>query len=130
MSWRLARGLDRLRSQVNNKHPNRAKHSDGTIGDRKHASRASDHNPVGGIVHALDLTHDPNKGCDVHAMAERLRASRDARISYIISNKRIFSSTNQPFTWRKYSGSNPHSKHVHISIRRNPHADNTGEWKI
>ena len=130
MSWRLARGLDRLRSQVNTRHPNRAKHSDGTIGDRKHAARASDHNPVGGIVHALDLTHDPGRGFDVHALAEKLRSSRDQRISYIISNKRIFSSTKSPFEWRRYTGSNPHSKHMHISIRRNPHADNNKEWTV
>lgn len=130
MSWRLARGLDKLRSQVNAKHPNRGKSSDGTIGDRKHASRASDHNPVGGIVHALDLTHDPGKGFDVHDLAERLRRSKDARISYVISNRRIFSSVKSPFTWRVYSGSNPHSKHMHISIRRAPHADSTKEWTV
>lgn len=130
MSWRLARGLDKLRSQVNTKHPNRSKSSDGTIGDRKHAARASDHNPVNGIVHALDLTHDPGKGFDVHFLAERLRLSKDPRISYVISNKRIFSSTKSPYVWRAYTGSNPHSKHMHISIRRNPHADGTKEWSV
>ena len=129
MSWRLARGLDRLRSQANTKAPNRSKASDGTIGDRKHASRASDHNPRNGIVHALDLTHDPGKGMDTWAMAERLRVSKDARISYVISNRRIFSSS-KGFSWRNYTGSNPHSKHVHISIRGNPHADNTKDWSI
>lgn len=130
MSWRLARGLDRLRAQVNARHPSRSKASDGTIGDRAHASRASDHNPVGGIVHALDLTNDPGKGFDAHALAEKIRASRDPRISYVISNRRIFSSTKSPFQWRRYTGSNPHSKHIHISIRRNPHADNTKDWSL
>ena len=130
MSWRLARGLDKLRSQVNAKHPNRSKASDGTIGDAAHSSRASDHNPRSGIVHALDLTHDPGKGFDSYAFAERLRVNKDPRISYVISNSRIFSSTNTPWTWRKYTGSNPHSKHVHVSIRSNPHADNTKDWAI
>ena len=130
MSWRLARGRHKLRSQVNAKYPNRSRSSDGTIGDRAHASRASDHNPSGGIVHALDLTHSPDKGFDVHALMERLRASRDARISYLISNKRIYSSTKQPWVWRRYTGSNPHSKHAHVSIRRNPHADNTKDWAV
>lgn len=130
MSWRLARGLDKLRAQVNTKHPNRAKSADGTIGDRAHSLRASDHNPHNGIVHAWDVTHSPRTGFDAHAFAERLRASKDPRISYVISNKRIFSSTNQPFTWRKYGGSNPHSGHTHISIRRNPHADNNKEWSV
>lgn len=63
-------------------------------------------------------------------MAEKLRTSKDPRISYVISNKRIFSSTKSPWTWRAYTGSNPHSKHVHVSIRRNPHADSTKEWSI
>ena len=130
MSWRLARGLEKLRSQVNIRHPNRNKRSDGTIGDRAHASRASDHNPVGGIVHALDLTHDPAHGFNAHDLVERIRQSKDARVSYLISNRRICSSTKAPWTWRKYTGSNPHSSHVHISIRRNPHADNQKAWDI
>lgn len=129
MSWRAARGLWKLREQVNTKFPNRNRGSDGFIGDRAHASRASDHNPVGGIVHAWDATHHPGY-LDVHALAEKLRLSRDPRISYVISNKRIFSSTKSPFTWRKYTGSNGHTGHMHISIRRNPHADDAREWKI
>ena len=128
MSWRLARGLEKLRQQVNAKYPNRSKRSDGTIGDRAHASRASDHNPRHGIVHALDLTHDP-RNLDVHALADRLRASRDSRISYIISNRRIASAKNG-WAWRRYTGSNPHSGHMHISIRGNPSADNTGSWSV
>jgi hypothetical protein len=129
MSWRLARGLGRLRDQANAKAPNRGKSSDGTIGDRAHASRASDHNPRGGIVHALDLTHDPGRGMDVHALANRLLASRDPRIKYIISNRRI-GSAKGGWAWRRYTGSNPHSKHMHISINNNPHADNARDWSL
>lgn len=129
MSWRLARGLEKLRSQVNARYPNRSKKSDGTVGDRAHSARASDHNPHGGIVHAWDATHHPGV-FDAHGFAERLRQSKDARIGYVISNRRIFSSTVLPWTWRSYKGSNPHSGHVHVSIRRNPHADNTKEWSI
>jgi hypothetical protein len=128
MAWRLARGLDRLRSQINTRSPNRNKSSDGTIGDRAHAARASDHNPRRGIVHALDLTHDPGRGVDTWSLADRMRLSKDPRIKYVISNRRIFSSPG--YTWRPYKGSNPHSRHVHISIRDNPHADQTQDWKI
>lgn len=128
MTWRLARGLERLRQQVNAKYPNRSKSSDGTIGDRAHAARASDHNPSGGIVHALDLTHHTGV-FDAHALAEKLRASKDPRISYIISNRRI-ASAKANWSWRRYTGSNPHSKHIHVSIHRNPHADNTRDWSI
>jgi hypothetical protein len=129
MSWRVARGLGKLRDQVNARWPNRSRSSDGTIGDLRHSQRASDHNPVNGIVHAWDCTHSPAKGLDVHALADRLRQSKDARIKYIISNRRICSSA-QNWAWRKYTGSNPHSGHMHISIHRNPHADNQREWKI
>jgi hypothetical protein len=119
----------RLRDQVNARWPNRSKGSDGIIGDRAHAARASDHNPVGGIVHAIDITHSPGKGLDVHAMAERMRQSKDPRIKYMISNRRIASSANN-WAWRRYTGSNPHSGHLHLSVHRNPHADSTKDWRI
>jgi len=129
MTWRLARALDQLRRQVNAKWPNRSRVSDGTIGDRKHAARASDHNPSGGIVHALDLTHSPSTGFDAHALAERIRKAHDPRISYIISNRRI-ASAKANWAWRPYRGSNGHTQHAHFSIKRNPHADNIKPWAI
>jgi hypothetical protein len=65
MAPRIAKSLDVLRSQINKAHPNRSKVSDGWIGDTAHAARASDHNPnSGGVVTALDLTHDPAHGFD------------------------------------------------------------------
>jgi peptidoglycan hydrolase-like protein with peptidoglycan-binding domain len=133
MAWRLARSLERLRAQVNAAAPNRSKSSDGTIGDAAHASRSSDHNPYikdggVGVVRALDLTHDPKGGMDSYALAETLRASGDPRIRYIISNYKIANS-GQP--WRKYSGSNPHSHHVHISVSESKSLyDDTRDWQI
>lgn len=129
MSWRLARGLERLRQQVNAKHPNRSRASDGTIADRAHSLRVSDHNASHGVVHALDLTHDPARGFDVHALAEKIRQSRDPRISYIISNRRI-ASAKANWAWRPYRQSNPHTKHAHFSIKRAPFADQTKDWPI
>ncbi|MCE7796381.1 hypothetical protein LWE61_07375 [Sphingobium sufflavum] len=138
--WRIAEGLLKLREQVNAKAPNRSKTSDGAIGDAAHATRNSDHNPwlvSGGlgIVTAVDITHDPAGGCDAGRLAEALRASRDPRIKYIISNKRIASAAPKGgvpgWTWRAYTGSNPHNKHCHISI--NPAAaqfDSKAPWQI
>jgi len=74
------------------------------------------------------LTHDPVR-FDAHAFAERLRQSRDPRIKYIISNRRIASSKDN-WGWRKYGGSNPHSSHIHVSIKDNPHADNKKDWPV
>lgn len=116
---RLAKSLDVLRAQVNARWPDRNKGSDGWIGDTAHSARKSDHNPnSAGVVQALDITHDPRGGPDAGKLAEMLRLSRDPRIKYLISNQRICSGAGgqSPWSWRPYSGSNPHTKHVHISV--------------
>lgn len=115
MAWRLAPALDRLRQQVNGRYINRSKASDGSIGDARHATRKSDHNPSHGVVHALDLTHDPKGGFDSYKFAEHLRQSHDPRLKYVISNRKI-ASAKSGWHWRRYSGANPHDKHVHISV--------------
>jgi hypothetical protein len=136
MAWRVGKSLLRLRDQVNARHPLRRKHADGTIGDSEHSSRASDHNPHikdsgTGVVSALDLTHDPAGGFDSYAFAESLRAARDPRVKYVISNGRIFSSTTSPWVWRKYTGSNPHRSHVHVSVlAEKRHYDHEGDWRF
>lgn len=127
MAWRLAKGLQRLLEEVNTSAPGRSKSSDGTIGDTAHASRPSDHNPDSrGIVHALDITNDPLHGVVSQKLAEDLRASEDDRIKYIISNRRIWNPSVSP-EWRAYTGSNPHDKHVHISITQLGE-DNVRDW--
>lgn len=130
MSWRLAKGLERLRDQVNAKWPLRSKESDGSVGDTSHSARKSDHNPdTRGIVHAIDITHDPKHGFDSYKFADMLLKRQDPRISYIISNRRIGSGPAgpQPGVWRPYSGANPHDHHVHISITA-ARADDAGPW--
>lgn len=138
MAWRLARGLEKLRAQVNAKWPNRSKGSDGSIGDEKHASRGSDHNPwvkdgSTGVVTAIDITHDPKDGFDSYAFADMLLKNRDPRIKYIISNGRIGAGSEGPsaWAWRKYSGSNKHDHHVHISIKSaKSFYDDASDWNI
>jgi peptidoglycan hydrolase-like protein with peptidoglycan-binding domain len=136
MAWRLAKSLEMMRSQANGHFPGRDKSSDGTIGDAAHQSSNSDHNPwvqdAGmGVVTALDLTHDCGDGMDTWNIAEYLRTQRDPRIKYIISNKRIFSSTSSPWIWRPYTGSNPHSAHMHVSVNSTKaHYDSTTPWKF
>jgi hypothetical protein len=121
MSWRLAESLKTLRRQIDEAAPSRTKSADGTIGDAAHASRSSDHNPHVkdgkiGVVTALDITHDPRAGVDCDSIAAALRGSRDDRIKYIIWNRRIWNPDVAP-DWRPYAGSNPHNKHIHISVR-------------
>lgn len=129
MTWRLAKSLSVLRDQINSIAPNRSKVSDGTIGDTSHSARKSDHNPVNGIVHAMDITHDPLGGCDAYVLAEVLRMTKDRRVKYVISNGRIFSSLVQPWQWRPYDGQNKHAHHTHISVTLE-HADDSEPWTL
>lgn len=120
MSYYLAPALDKLRDEVNNLWPNRSKRSDGWIGDAAHSARTSDHNPDWsapglrrGIVRALDLTTTSLTTADVDLLLHH--TSNDWRMEYVIHNRRIW--TRQAQRWRPYYGSNPHTSHVHISLR-------------
>ena len=132
MAWHLAKSLVTLRDQANLKWPHRRKDSDGTIGDTSHGARKSDHNPdKTGAVCALDLTHDPASGCDSYRLAQALLDSRDKRIGYVISNGRICSGSRgpSPWVWRKYTGANSHSHHVHISVLSD-FKDDVSPWRF
>jgi len=132
MSWRIAGSLKTLRDQVNATWPNRDKRSDGSIGDAKHSSRKSDHNPnEAGVVCALDIDKDLSNAVTVETVVNALVASRDPRIKYLIWRGRILSSTVSPWTWRKYTGANGHFEHLHISV--GPSAvlyDDPSPWAI
>ncbi|MFK0249295.1 peptidoglycan-binding protein [Amycolatopsis azurea] len=136
MAWRLANALVDLRNEVNIRWPSRDRASDGTIGDAAHASRSSDHNPwvkdaLGvGVVRALDVDVD---GIDSGWLAEYLRQrgrNGDLRLTgggYVILNRRI---TNNDFSgWHAYTGSNPHTSHLHVSFSRTRY-DDRGSWGI
>jgi hypothetical protein len=122
---KVAPSLEKLKNQIDRAHPRRSQRSDGAFGDKAHQGRVSDHNPwvkIRGVyyVTARDFTHDPDHGFDSCQFAETLRRNKDKRIKYVISNRRIFSgpgSSHAPWIWREYHGSNPHDKHVHISVR-------------
>lgn len=122
---RRAYSLDTLVAQINAAYPNRSKASDGWLGDAAHQAVASDHNPnAQGVVTAQDITHSPQTGFDAHALADRLRVNRHPNLKYIISNKRIAGAFNG-WQWQPYSGSNPHDKHIHISVGVGPDGKST-----
>jgi hypothetical protein len=123
MIWRVAVSLDVLRRQATEAWPHRSRKSDGTIGDLAHQSRTSDHNPWvmpprGGVVTALDLTHDPAAGADMHALAVQLITDR--RTKYVIWDGRIWSRARSGEGWRPYRGANKHRTHLHLSVAVNP----------
>lgn len=134
--WRIAKSLIHLRDQIDAAFPARSKASDGSIGDMAHSLRKSDHNPwvkdgTTGVVTAIDITHSPETGCDAGKITNALVRSKDARIKYIIWNKRIVSSTTAPWQWREYRGANPHNKHFHISVLpEKSKYDDESDWQI
>ena len=140
MAWRVARSLDTLLAELNERGPNRSKASDGSIGDAAHASRSSDHNPwrqvAGvGVVGARDFTDDPpSLDCDWLAehLEAMLRAGEHPALrsgAYVIWDRRIISRDRVAEGWRPYSGSNPHTKHLHLSVTTDPGGfDSTAPW--
>lgn len=124
---RLAPSLVAMEREADRIAPNRRRTSDGSLGDQSHASRYSFHNPSGGYVDALDLSHDPAHGFDAHARARQIVARRDSRIDHVISNRQIWS-VQRPY-WRRYTGSNPHTMHAHFAVKRNATGRlPTGAW--
>lgn len=100
--------------------PKRNRASDGLLPSKAHINQNpnSDHNT--GL--AVDLTHDPKAGVDCADIFEQLKG--DSRVLYLIFNHRIWVDKKGE---KKYSGVNPHEKHLHISIKREK-ANDTSPW--
>jgi hypothetical protein len=138
--WRAAKSLLQLRSQLDARFPGRKKGDDGIIGDATHAAHRSDHNPWVvadgmGVVAAIDITIDPASGCSGQWLADALTGSRDPRIKYVIWNRRICNSSSiegaAPWTWRPYHGADPHTGHVHLSVKPERSAfDSQQPWQL
>ena len=103
--------------------PLRLKASDGLLPSYAHLQQSptSDHNT--GL--AVDLTHDPKNGIDCADIFEKLK--EDKRVKYLIFKGKIWSKEKAKQGNRQYTGSNPHNKHLHISIESALSAD-TSPW--
>ena len=122
MKARLSKSVIQFREQADDAYPDRDRSSDGTIGDARHSKTKSDHNPdaLTGFVRAFDLDASlDGKDATAHYLADQIRiiAKSDKRIAYVIFNKRI-ASKRTLFRWVKYRGTNPHTKHIHISFTK------------
>ena len=121
----LCKAGQQLREQFDDTFPDRDRRSDGWVGDTRHAARPSDHNPDSktGTVRAIDVDRDISGGAKPDLMpdiADQIRLcakAGDKRISYIIFEGRIASSR-MGWRWRKYTGSNPHNHHCHVSFTK------------
>jgi len=100
--------------------PKRMKASDGLLPSKAHIAQSpnSDHN----TGFAVDLTHDPLSGIDCKDIYEKLKS--DKRVKYLIFKGQIWSAEKGD---KEYTGSNPHNKHLHISIKDNC-GNNTSPW--
>jgi hypothetical protein len=128
MSWKLAAAAVTLRDQVNKRYPKRDKASDGTIGDRAHRRRISDHNPdKSGYVMALDIDEDFGARGTSRVFADQLvdymRTSGDKRIKNIVYEGKVASGTypdvkGRPPTWWVWRSAPRlgHHHHIHISF--------------
>jgi hypothetical protein len=117
--WLCAAGTQ-LRDQIDTWYQDRRTTSDGWLGDARHSTRKSDHNPDAGCVRAIDVDSrlDSSEGMSIYLADQiRLCAKTDKRISYVIHNGMIASKILN-FKWRKYSGFNKHTKHIHISFTK------------
>jgi hypothetical protein len=117
--WLCAAGVQ-LRDQIDTWYADRRTTSDGWLGDARHSTRKSDHNPDAGCVRAIDVDSrlDSSEGMSIYLADQiRLCAKTDKRISYVIHNGMIASKILN-FKWRKYSGFNKHTKHIHISFTK------------
>lgn len=108
-------------NDANKRWPSRNRASDGIMGDARHQATKSDHN----LGNAVDVTHDPESGCDGDLIASL--AIQDPRVTYVIWNKKIYNRSRAGEGWRKYTGTNPHTKHCHISVRATSRTD-TRAW--
>ena len=118
----LSKAAKTLRDQINDSFVDRSRKADGWIGDLKHQSRKSDHNPrFNGEVCAIDIDASLSEQQGIsYDLADQLRlaAKTDKRISYIIHAGKICSGKSL-WRWVKYRGINPHHKHIHISFKPN-----------
>jgi hypothetical protein len=103
--------------------PNRSRASDGILPSAAHTTLnpTSDHEKG----NAFDLTHDPANGVDCNVLSKHVMA--DSRVRYIIWNAKIWNPSVSP-RWRDYTGTNPHTKHMHVSILAERRDDLSPWW--
>ncbi|MCY1144529.1 hypothetical protein OWR29_41580 [Actinoplanes sp. Pm04-4] len=145
--WIVVPCLLRLRTEFDELAPHREKSEEGTIGDENHDS-TSDHTPDEqskhlrhkdaddrNEVHALDIDAGlrlPGASMEtvVQLLLGRCRSGAEARLRYIIFNRRIWSASDG---WRQnpYDGKDPHTGHAHFSADYDPQREaSTASWHL
>lgn len=139
---RLAHALAQGMSELNALFPHRPQGGqEGSIGDAAHRSEGtgSDHNPnAAGVVRAWDIDCTPGAPFDPQKLANALAAMMRTpgkynffgSKGYVIYNRRITSWS--PWgSWVPYSGKDPHTGHIHLSVGANPgEYDDVEPWNL
>lgn len=115
----VAPAIRQLLKQVNAGWPNRTRASDGTLGDAAHNARCKGTDAASGLCdhtlgRALDITLDQERGPHLDTLAEAML--KDPRVRYVIWKSRIANPSIAGGAWRPYTGSNPHTRHLHVSV--------------
>lgn len=122
----LAPSLRGLFQELDSTWPHRDRRTDGWIRWPKDGI-SKGHNPDSkGCVHAIDVDKD---GIDPMWIVRNIRKPSGV-LWYIIWNRKLYSNT---YGWveRAYTGSNPHTDHMHIEIYQTYAAENyNGSWNI
>lgn len=123
MAWRVNEGLVPLIEQVKALFPGIEV---GTVGDVKHQTEHSDHNPnSAGRVNAADFMFKDDVFGDARATWLCMWLINDLRTKYVIYDRRIW----EHESWRAYNGKDPHTTHVHLSVLDGAYK-NTRPWKL
>lgn len=132
MSWRLAKSLVVLTSELEHAYPDTVVWD---IGDEDHQDSWSDHNPSEccDVVCAVDVLDDTD--IDLPKFVAHLLANPHPNLRYVIFNRKIYQRKNG---WRAedYNGKNAHKTHAHVSTGNGPDGrstsnyDSTASWDI
>lgn len=128
--WHVNEGLAPLLAEARTEYPGIVI---GTIGDAAHRKEISDHNPnSAGRVNAADLMLGP-AFTEAQAKALIPFLIADRRTKYLIHDGMIWRSpaghSAAEAGWHPYTGSDPHTNHIHLSVWDSAHTD-PAPWEI
>jgi hypothetical protein len=113
-----------LKAQLDAAYPLRNRASDGIMADARHIAEGKSDHILG---NAFDITTDPVNGPDNAALAVALL--RDSRTHYTIFEREIRNVEIQDGAARAYTGADPHTSHLHVSIYA-ARRDDTSPWDL
>jgi hypothetical protein len=113
MTWTLAPNLKIRSAEVRAVWPDIVIYS---VGDQAHQAECSDHNPdARGIVHAIDIMTQTDTSYDSAAATNLAWLHHDTTdLQYFIHDRMIYSRSHG-FVGINYTGSDPHTNHIHVS---------------